>query len=142
VDANGRRLEVRNGNLPIREILTRAEAVEVKQGRVRDKTPDADKRVQFTPSVLPAYLRRTDAVEELISWLYLKGISTGDFGDALQALVGERARGLSANVIVRLKDQWSEEYEAWCKRNLAGRPYVYVWADGIYAKVRLEDDAN
>ena len=142
VDASGRRLVVKNGNLPSREILTGAGSVEVKQGRVRDNTPDPNKRVQFTPSVLPAYLRRTDAIEELIPWLYLKGISTGDFGDALQALVGERARGLSANVVVRLKDQWSEEYEAWCKRSLAGRRYVYVWADGIYAKVRLEDDAN
>ena len=109
---------------------------------MRDNSPDARDRVQFTPSVLPAYLRRTDAIEELIPWLYLKGISTGDFAEALQALVGERAKGLSANVIVRLKDQWSEEYEQWSRRDLSGKQYVYVWADGIYAKVRLEDDAN
>jgi transposase-like protein len=98
--------------------------------------------VQFTPSVLPAYLRRTDAIEELIPWLYLKGISTSDFGEALQALVGEKAKGLSANVVVRLKDQWSTEYDEWMKRDLSGKQYVYVWADGIHVKVRLEDDAR
>jgi transposase-like protein len=142
VDASGRRLVVKNGSLPAREILTGAGPVEVRQGRVRDNTPDPEKRVQFSPSVLPAYLRRTDAIEELIPWLYLKGVSTGDFGEALQSLVGERARGLSANVVVRLKEQWADEYEAWCKRELSGKRYVYLWADGIYAKVRLEDDAN
>ncbi len=89
--------------------------------RIRDNSPDPNDRVRFTPSVLPAYLRRTNAIEELIPWLYLKGISTNDFGEALQALVGEQAKGLSPNVIVQLKEQW---------------------ADGIYAKVRLEDDAN
>jgi transposase-like protein len=141
-DDQGRRLVVKNGSLPAREILTGAGPVEVSQGRVRDNSPNPDDRVQFTPSVLPAYLRRTDAIEELIPWLYLKGISTGDFAEALQALVGERAKGLSANVIVRLKEQWSDEYEQWNKRDLSDKHYVYVWADGIYAKVRLEDDAN
>ncbi|MDH3692282.1 MAG: IS256 family transposase [Gammaproteobacteria bacterium] len=141
-DANGRRLVVKNGSLPAREILTGAGALEVKQGRVRDNSRDPDARVQFTPSVLPAYLRRTDAIEELIPWLYLKGVSTGDFGEALQAIVGERAKGLSANVVVRLKQQWADEYDAWCKRDLSDKHYVYVWADGIHVKVRLEDDAN
>lgn len=141
-DHQGRRLVVKNGKLPPRELLTGAGPIEVSQGRIRDNSPNPDERVQFTPSVLPAYLRRTDAIEELIPWLYLKGISTGDFAEALQALVGERAKGLSANVIVRLKEQWSEEYEQWSQRDLTGTHYVYVWADGIYAKVRLEDDAN
>ena len=141
-DERGRRLVVRNGSLPAREILTGAGPIEIKQGRVRDNSPNPDERVQFTPSVLPAYLRRTEAVEELIPWLYLKGISTSDFGEALQALVGEKAKGLSANVVVRLKEQWSQEYEAWSRRDLTGKQYVYVWADGIHAKVRLEDDAN
>jgi len=141
-DAHGRRLVVKNGSLPSREILTGAGPIEVAQGRVRDNNPIPDQRIHFTPSVLPAYLRRTDAIEELIPWLYLKGISTGDFAEALQSLVGERAKGLSANVIVRLKDQWSDEYEQWNKRDLSDKHYVYVWADGIYAKVRLEDDAN
>ena len=92
--------------------------------------------------MLPAYLRRTDTIEELIPWLYLKGISTSDFGEALQALVGEKAKGLSANVVVRLKEQWGNEYDAWMKRDLSEKQYVYVWADGIHVKVRLEDDAN
>lgn len=141
-DGQGRRLVVRNGSLPVREILTGAGPLPLQQGRVRDNSPDPAVRVQFSPSVLPAYLRRTDAIEELIPWLYLKGVSTSDFGEALQALVGEKAKGLSANVIVRLKEQWSAEYDAWCRRDLAGKQYVYVWADGINAKVRLEDDAN
>jgi transposase-like protein len=122
--------------------MTGAGQIEVTQGRVRDNTANPEDRVQFSSTVLPAYLRRTDAIEELIPWLYLKGISTGGFAEALQALVGERAKGLSANVIVRLKDQWADEYEAWSRRDLSGKHYVYVWADGIHAKVRLEDDAN
>jgi len=141
-DESGKRLVVRNGSLPEREILTGAGAIPLKQGRVRDNTPDPEKRVTFTSNVLPAYLRKTQAIEELIPWLYLKGVSTGDFAEALQSLVGERAAGLSANVVVRLKDQWCVEYEQWSKRDLSGKRYVYIWADGIHAKVRLEDDAN
>ena len=141
-DDQGRRLVVKNGSLPERKILTGAGAIPVRQGRVRDNTKDPEQRVTFTSSVLPAYLRKTEAIEELIPWLYLKGISTGDFAEALQSLVGERAAGLSANVVVRLKEQWCVEYEQWSKRDLSSKHYVYVWADGIYAKVRLEDDAN
>jgi putative transposase len=141
-DDRGRRLVVKNGRLPEREILTGAGAIPVTQGRVRDNTFDTEQRVTFTPSILPAYLRKTEAIEELIPWLYLKGISTGDFAEALQSLVGERAAGLSANVVVRLKEQWCDEYEQWSKRDLSGKHYVYIWADGIHAKVRLEDDAN
>lgn len=141
-DERGRRQVVKNGSLPEREILTGAGAIPVTQGRVRDNHPDPDKRVTFTPSVLPSYLRKTTAIEELIPWLYLKGISTGDFAEALQSLVGERAKGLSANVVVRLKEQWCAEYDDWSKRDLSDKHYVYIWADGIHAKVRLEDDAN
>jgi transposase-like protein len=141
-DGRGRRQVVKNGSLPEREILTGAGAIPVTQGRVRDNHPDPDKRVTFTPSVLPSYLRKTTTIEELIPWLYLKGISTGDFAEALQSLVGERAKGLSANVVVRLKEQWCAEYDDWSKRDLSDRHYVYLWADGIHAKVRLEDDAN
>jgi putative transposase len=141
-DRQGRRLVVKNGSLPEREILTGAGTLAVTQGRVRDNHPDRSQRIAFTPGVLPNYLRKTAAIEELIPWLYLKGISTGDFSEALQALVGERAGGLSANVVCRLKEQWCGEYEAWSKRDLSDKHYVYVWADGIYAKVRLEDDAN
>jgi transposase-like protein len=141
-DDAGRRLVVRNGSLPAREILTGAGPLEVSQPRVRDKSPQPEQRVTFSPSVLPPYLRRSPALEELIPWLYLKGVSTGDFSEALQALVGEQAKGLSANVIVRLKEIWSQEYDDWMHRNLSEKQYVYLWADGIYAKVRLEDDAN
>jgi transposase-like protein len=142
VDDQGRRLVVRNGSLPAREVLTPAGPIEVRQGRVRDNTANPDERVRFTPSVLPAYLRRTAAIEELIPWLYLKGISSGGFQEALQALVGEKAKGLSPNVIVRLKEEWTQEYEQWQRRDLTGKQYVYVWADGIHAKVRLADEAN
>jgi transposase-like protein len=141
-DEAGRRLVVKNGSLPARKILTGAGSIEVKQGRFRDNSPDAADRVQFSPSVLPAYLKRTDSIEELIPWLYLKGVSTGGMGEALQALVGEKAQGLSANVVVRLKEQWSNEYEQWMQRDLSEKQYVYVWADGIHVKVRLEDDAG
>ncbi len=136
------RFVVKNGSLPEREILTGAGAIPVTQGRVRDNDPDPGNRVTFSPSVLPSYLRKTKAIEELLPWLYLKGISTGDFGEALQSLVGERATGLSPNVICRLKEQWCSEYDDWSKRDLSDKQYVYIWADGIHAKVRLEDDAN
>lgn len=141
-DEQGRRQVVRNGHLPSREVLTGAGPLEVTQPRVRDTAPDREQRVTFTPNVLPPYLRKSRAIEELIPWLYLKGISTGDFSDALQSLVGEKAQGLSANVIVRLKEQWTDDYEQWMRRDLTSTHYVYCWADGIYANVRLEDDAN
>ena len=137
-DESGRRLVVRNGALPEREILTGAGKLAVRQPRVRDKSPEAVERVVFTPGVLPPYLKRTKSIEELIPWLYLKGVSTGDFSEALQALVGESAKGLSANVVVRLKEQWSQDHEEWSQRDLSSKNYVYVWADGIHVNVRLE----
>jgi len=141
-DDQGRRLVVRNGSLPSREILTGAGSLEVSQPRVRDNTAEKESRVTFSPSVLPPYLKRTTAIEELIPWLYLKGVSTGDFSEALQSLVGEKAKGLSANVVVRLKEQWSDEFDEWSKRDLSKEQYIYVWADGIHVKVRLEDEGN
>lgn len=105
VDEQGRRYVVGNRHLPEREIMTGAGRIPVQQPRVRDNSPDSASRVRFSPKVLPPYLKRTKQIEELIPWLYLKGVSTGDFAEALQALVGESAKGLSANVIVRLKDQ-------------------------------------
>lgn len=141
-DEADRRLVVRNGRLPSREILSGAGRLDVSQPRVRDKSSDVESRVIFSPSVLPPYLKRTAAIEELIPWLYLKGVSTGDFSEALTALVGEQAKGLSANVVVRLKEQWTNEFEEWSRRDLSGEQYVYVWADGIHVNVRLEDDAN
>lgn len=142
VDDQGRRLVVRNGSLPSRQILTGAGPLEIEQPRVRDKSSEAAARVQFSSSILPPYLRKSKSIEELIPWLYLKGISTGDFAEALQVLVGPEAKGLSPNVIVRLKESWSQEYDQWMQRDLTDTQYIYVWADGIYANIRLEDGAN
>jgi transposase-like protein len=132
---------VRNGYLPAREILTGAGKLEVRQPRVRDNTAVEGERVRFSSAILPPYLRRSKSVDELLPWLYLKGISTCDFSDALQALVGD-ADGLSPNVIVRLKEQWFAEYEAWMRRDLSGKRFVYFGTDGIHVNVRLEDTEN
>lgn len=91
---------------------------------------------------MPTYLRRSQSIDELIPWLYLKVISTGDFQEALQSLLGENAPSRSANVIQRLKDQWCEECDQWNKRELSDKQYVYICADGTHVNVRLEDDAN
>jgi transposase-like protein len=141
-DARGHRRVVRNGYLPSRELLTGAGRLKVEQPRVRDNASPKEDRVRFSSSILPPYLRRSKAIDELIPWLYLKGISTGDFTEALQSLVGEDAPALSPNVIVRLTAQWSQEYETWSRRELSDKQYVYVWADGIHVNVRLENEAN
>ena len=141
VDAAGRRYVVRNGHLPPRAIQTPLGDVQVQQPRVRDRRPTAE-RETFRSAILPPYLRKTPSLEALYPWLYLKGISTGDFGEALQALVGPEARGLSATTITRLKAVWEQEYQDWSKRSLAHRSYAYVWADGVYFNVRLEDTDN
>ena len=139
VDENGRRLVVRNGHLPEREITTELGLIAVKQPRVRDKRR-ADQREFFSPTLLPKYLRKTKAIEEMIPWLYLKGISTNDFPEALQSLLGSDAKGLSPSTITRLKSAWEDEYDAWNKRSLAGKRYVYMWADGIYSNVRFNNN--
>jgi putative transposase len=138
-DAAGRHQVVRNGYLPERSIATGIGPVEVRQPRVRDRRP-GDQAERFTSKILPPYLRKTKSIEELIPWLYLKGVSTGDFSEALAALLGEEAKGLSASTITRLKNVWEEEYGQWKGRSLADREYVYVWADGVYFNVRLEED--
>ena len=129
-DERGRQRVVRNGHLPERTILTGIGPVEVCQPRVRDRRPQ-DEREEFSSKILPPYLRKTKSLEELIPWLYLKGISTGNFQEALPALVGPECPGLSANTITRLKSVWQEEYDVWSKRSLTDKEYVYVWADGI-----------
>jgi putative transposase len=137
VDGAGRRQVVRNGHLPERAIQTGIGEIQVKQPRVHDRRVPGD-RERFTPAVLPPYLRRTRSLEELIPWLYLKGISTGDFSEALQAILGTDAPNLSATTITRLKAAWEIDHEAWSKRSLAGKRYVYVWADGVHFNIRLE----
>jgi transposase-like protein len=141
VDGDGRRQIVRNGHLPERQVLTGAGALTVSQPRARDRRDvAAEDKVRFTSSVLPPYLRRSKNIDDLIPWLYLRGVSTGDFSDALQALVGPQAKGLSANVVTRLLEGWQGEYDVWNRRALSGKEYVYLWADGIHFNVRLEED--
>lgn len=142
-DARGHRLVVRNGHLPEREIQTGIGPMKVRQPRVNDCRVDQEgRRIRFSSAILPKYLRKTRSLEELIPWLYLKGISTGDFSEALAALLGPEAPGLSASTVVRLKEAWQQEYEAWSKRSLAGKRYVYFWADGVYFNVRLGGDGE
>jgi len=143
LEQNGHRLVVRNGYLPQRQIQTGIGQVAVRQPRVNDKRLDQNgQRRRFSSKILPPYLRRTRSIDELIPWLYLKGISTGDFSEALAALLGPQASGLSATNIVRLKACWQEEWKDWSSRSLKDKMYVYIWADGIYFNVRLEDKAN
>jgi putative transposase len=140
--AGGLSRVVRHGHLPEREIMTGIGPVCVRQPRVRDREAGEGERIRFSPTILPPYARRTKSLEVLIPILYLKGISTGDFEEALAALVGKDAPGLSASTIARLKDVWSEEHERWRKRDLAAKRYVYLWADGIHLEARLEDQAQ
>ena len=138
--AAGLRRVVRHGHLPEREVMTGIGPVGVRQPRVRDRgAADDAGRIRFTPAILPPYARRSRSLEVLIPILYLKGISTGDFEEALAALLGKDAPGLSASTIARLKEVWLDEHEHWRKRDLSAKRYVYVWADGIYLQARLED---
>ncbi len=138
-DENGHQQVVRNGRLPKRKITTGIGQIEIQQPRVHDRR-DAGTAEKFTSQILPPYLRKTKSIEELIPWLYLKGISTGDFGEALQSLLGRDVPGLSASTITRLKSTWESDYRDWSKRSLKGKQYVYVWADGVHFNIRLEED--
>jgi len=139
---DGRRRLVRHGHLPGRKIMTGIGPVAVRQPRVRDRVATGDERIRFSSAILPPYARRTKSLEVLIPILYLKGISTGQFGEALAALLGPDAGGLSASTIARLKDAWSDEHARWSKRDLSAKRYVYFWADGIHVQARLEDNAQ
>ena len=138
-DKMGLQRIVRNGHLPERNIQTGIGSVTVSVPRIRDRHPNALKRIRFTSAILPPYLRKTRSIEQLLPWLYLKGVSTGDFSEALAALVGKDAPGLSAPTISRLKTVWQQEYEQWQKRSLTGKRYVYFWADGVYCNIRMDD---
>ena len=135
---DGRARVVRHGHLPEREVLTGIGAIPVQVPRVRDRSGVAEK-VKFTSSILPPYLRKAKSVEELLPWLYLKGISTGDFQEALAALLGPNAAGLSSTTISRLKADWWDDYERWQRRDLSARRFVYVWADGVYFKPKMDE---
>ena len=136
---NGRRRLVRHGHLPAREIMTGIGPVAVHCPRVRDRGSEGCERIRFSSAILPPYARRSKSLEVLIPILYLKGISTGDFEDALIALLGRDAGGLSAATIGRLKEAWSEEHARWSKRDLSTKRYIYFWVDGIHVQARLED---
>lgn len=136
-DEHGRAQVVRNGYLPAREILTGVGGIEVSVPRVRDR---GEEGIGFRSSLVPAYVRRAKSVDAVLPWLYLKGIAAGQMQEALQALLGANAKGLSANVVGRLKSSWAQEHERWAKRNLSKDQWVYVWADGVYSALRGEDD--
>ncbi|MBN1009221.1 transposase, partial [Amphritea pacifica] len=124
---DGRQAVVRNGHLPERTVQTGIGDVEIKVPKVRDRSGTG---IRFNSNLLPPYLKRARSVEELLPWLYLKGISTGDFQESLTALLGNQAKGLSANTITRLKGKWLEEHDQWRRRDLNNKRYVYFWADG------------
>ncbi len=135
-DAQGHRQVVRNGYHKPRELLTGVGKIPIRQPRIEDRREGQ----QFSSAILPKYMRRAPSLDALIPALYLKGVSTSSFPEALQAILGENAPGLSPSNIVRLKEVWDEEYERWRRRDLSGKHYIYVWADGIYFNVRLEPD--
>ena len=137
-DEQGRQRVIRNGYLPEREIQTGIGQVAARVPRSRDRHTEG-KPIRFRSTLLPPYLRRTRSIEELLPWLYLKGISTGDFSESLAALLGRDAPGLSAGTIGRLKEKWREDLDLWRKRDLRGKRYVYMWVDGIYCNVRMEE---
>ena len=139
-DGRGRRRLVRNGHAPERHIQTGIGTIEVRRPRVRDRGEDGSEPVRFTSAILPPYLRRARNVEELLPWLYLKGVSTGRFGEALAALLGPDAPGLSAATVRRLTEAWQEEHARWQGRDLSARRYTYFWADGIHFTPRLDHE--
>jgi transposase-like protein len=135
-DADGRCLVVRNGSCPERDLVTGIGKVRVRQPRVHDRRGGQ----RFTSRILPPYMRRIPSIDALIPALYLRGVSTGDFAEALESILGKNASGLSATNVVRLKEIWKQDYEHWRKRDLSTKRYVYVWADGIHFNVRLDDE--
>ena len=135
-DDRGRRAVVRNGYWPARELLTGIGPIAVKVPKVRDRLGEG---TVFHSALAPPYVRQSRSIEAALPWLYLKGISTGHMAEALSALVGPDAAGLSPAVISRLKAKWSGEYSAWRQRSLAKERFVYLWADGIYSSLRADD---
>jgi transposase-like protein len=138
--SDGRDRLVRHGHGPARTIQTGIGAVEVARVKIRDRAALGDgERIRFTSAILPLWARRTKSLDALLPVLYLRGISTGDFQEALVALLGKDAPNLSPAVISRLTAEWQGEYERWQKRDLSARRYVYVWADGVFLQARMED---
>jgi len=142
-DENGKKVVLKNGYMPQRDIVTGMGPLTIKQPRIDDRNlKDYSNATRFSSNILPRYLRRIPSIDNLIPALYLKGISTNDFGIALSAILGEGVKGLSATNIVRLKEIWQTDYMKWKSRDLSDKNYVYFWIDGIYFNVRLEDDRS
>jgi putative transposase len=139
-DERGHALVVRNGAARPRSVTVGAGTIEVHAPRVNDKRVVDGERQRFTSRILPPYMRRSPKVDAVLPLLYLHGLSTGDFQDALPTLLGDDAAGLSPSAITRLTHVWRDEYAAWNKRSLTDRDYVYVWADGVHFNIRLEED--
>jgi transposase-like protein len=139
---DGRRRVVRHGHDPVRAIQTGIGPIEVQKPKARDRAVASGERIRFTSKILPKWARRTKSLDALLPVLYLRGISAGDFQEALAALLGKDAPNLSAAVIARLKSEWEDEYRRWQKRDLSSRHYVYVWADGVYLQARMEPQAE
>ncbi len=139
-DERGHALVTRNGPARERHVTVGSGTLSIRAPRVNDKRVVDGEKQKFTSEILPPYLRRSQAVSEVLPVLYLRGLSTGDFQEGLTALLGENASGLSASSITRLVSCWQEEYRTWRTRSLADRDYVYVWADGIHFNVRLEEE--
>ena len=136
ITEDGKAAVVRNGYLPKRPIQTGLGDLEVQVPKVRDRSGTG---IKFNSVLVPPYLKRTKTIEEFLPWLYLRGISTGDFSETLKHLLGPDAPGLSSATISRLKQDWEADYKDWNKRDLTKKRYVYVWADGIYSNVRMDD---
>jgi transposase-like protein len=133
---SGQRVVVRNGYQPTRNILTAAGPVGVRVPKVRDRSGSG---IKFNSALVPPYVRKTPRISAALPWLYLKGISTGDMSEALQALLGTDAKGLSPAVVSRLKMQWADDWKAWNKRDLSGERYIYWWVDGVYTGLRADE---
>ena len=141
--ADGRARFVRHGHGPERTIQSGIGSVAVQRVKVRDRAPaEGERRVRFTSRILPRWARRTRSLDALLPVLYLRGVSTGDFQEALAALLGKEAPNLSPSVVARLKSDWQGEYERWQQRDLSARRYVYIWADGVYLQARMEPQAE
>ena len=141
--ADGRARFVRHGHGPERTIQTGIGAVPVQRAKIRDRGAEGtEERIRFTSAILPRWGRRSPSLDALLPVLYLRGVSTGDFQEALSALLGPDAPDLSPSVVGRLKGTWDAEYVAWQERDLSGRRYVYIWADGVYLQVRMEPQAE
>ena len=133
---DGRRAVIRNGYLPEREVVTAIGPITVKVPKVRDRSGSG---VKFNSNIVPPYIRKSPRVSAALPWLYLRGVSTGDMGEALSVLLGEEAKGLSPNVVSRLKAQWADEHALWNQRDLSNARWVYWWADGIHTGLRSDD---